>query len=392
LNKNILTTGVQNFINLNSDTDTMSVLLKKPIFNTVSNKELTEQLEARKKCQKKLPTWFESPNIYYPNKRNIEQTSSEITAAYKANLVNGKTLIDLTGGLGVDSFFFSKKIARVFHCEINENLSKIAAHNFKVLEAKNIVVIPIDGISFIISQNQHFDWLYIDPSRRNEAKGKVFRLTDCTPDVSVQLDLFFEKANNTLIKTSPLLDISKGISELNNVAEIHIIAVANEVKELLWVLESGFLGETEVKTFNISKKSQQEFNFYLSVEKNTISTFSKPLAYLYEPNAAIMKSGGFKIIGRKFDLQKLHANTHLYTSAQLIDFPGRCFRIIETYPFNNKAIKNTGIKKANISARNFPISVADIRKKLKIKDGGETFLFFITDNNEKLRVLRCERF
>jgi len=181
LNKNILNTGIQEFIIKNTSTDTMSILLKKPFFKDIANRELVEQIEARKKCKKKLPTWFNTTNTYYPNKLNIEQTSSETTAQYKAKLVSGKTLIDLTAGLGVDSYFFSKKIGQVFHCEIDENLSEIATHNFNVLGVKNINTIPKDGISFLKSKKQHFDWVFIDPSRRDKIRGKVFKLADCLP-------------------------------------------------------------------------------------------------------------------------------------------------------------------------------------------------------------------
>jgi len=201
--------------------------------------------------------------------------------------------------------------------------------------------------------------------------------------------LFFEKSDNILIKTSPLLDISKGISELKNVYQIHIIAVDNEVKELLWVLKKGFSDEIQLKTVNIQKTVKQTFDFKPSKEKNNGSNFSKALSYLYEPNAAIMKSGGFNSIGKTYNLNKLHPNTHLYTSDKLVDFPGRCFKIISAIPYNIKAIQKEGIHKANISTRNFPESVANLRKKLKIEDGGEHFLFFITNLKENLLLLRC---
>lgn len=365
----------------------MSVLLRKPIFDTVSNAELVGQMEARKKSEKKLPTWFECPNIYYPKKLHIEQTSSEVTAQYKSRIVSGDSLVDLTGGFGVDSYFFSTKIARVLHCEIDKNLSKIAQHNFEVLGVENIDVVPNEGIFFLERKKKCFDWLYIDPSRRDIIKGKVFRLSDCSPDVTNHLDLFFSQADNLLIKTSPLLDISKGVSELRNVYKIHVVAVNNEVKELLWVLKNGHLGEIEITTVNLQKSQEQKFVFNPSAETLLISDLSTPRTYLYEPNAAIMKSGGFKSVGEQFKLEKLHPNTHLYTSDDLVDFPGRRFRIESVLPYSTKEMKKLRIGKANITTRNFPESVANIRKKHNIPDGGSAYLFFTTNMDGKKIVI-----
>ncbi|CAM4227163.1 class I SAM-dependent methyltransferase [Zobellia roscoffensis] len=369
----------------------MSVLLKKPIFTNVSNGELVEQLEARKKSEKKLPTWFSASNIYYPNKLNIEQTSSEITAKYKADLVSGKSLVDVTGGLGIDSYFFSKKTDQVHHCELDPNLSEIAAHNFKILEAINVKTHAQNGLDFIKNSKTNFDWIYIDPSRRDDLKQRVFLLSDCLPNVVENLDLLFSKSDNILIKTAPLLDISAGINELNHIKEIHIVAIQNDVKELLWVLQKEYQGSFSVKTINKTSKGDQTFNFNIQSEKEAISEFSEPLTYLYEPNAAILKSGAFKIIGRATQIKKLHTNTHLYTSDKLLDFPGRRFIIEDVLPYNKSALKKAGIKNANITTRNFPESVATIRKKTKIKDGGEIYLFFTKDFLQNVIVLHCKK-
>ncbi|MBU2945623.1 class I SAM-dependent methyltransferase [Zobellia uliginosa] len=391
MNKNILNTGVQEFIIKNKNTDIMSVLLKKPIFDDVSNNELVEQLEARKKSEKKLPTWFSASNIYYPNKLNIEQTSSEITAKYKADLVSGKSLVDVTGGLGVDSYFFSKKTERVYHCELNENLSEIATYNLRILDAENVQTYNEDGLYFIKKSNTNFDWIYVDPSRRNDLKQRIFLLSDCLPNVVDNLDLMLSKSDNILIKTAPLLDISAGIKELDHIKEIHIVAIQNDVKELLWVLQKKYQGSISIKTINKTLKGDQTFNFNIQSEKEAISKFSEPLIYLYEPNAAILKSGAFKIIGQAKQVKKLHTNTHLYTSNSLIDFPGRRFIIEVILPYNKSALKKARIKKANITTRNFPESVVTIRKKMKIKDGGEIYLFFTKDLNENVVVLQCKR-
>jgi len=369
----------------------MSVLLQKPLFEGVSQKELVAQLEAKKKSQDKLPTWFHSANIYYPNKLNIEQTSSEATAKYKAQIVSGKSLVDLTGGFGVDSYFFSRKMDSVVHCEINPELSEIAAHNFKVLGRENIQCIAADGMDFLKTATQNFDWIYIDPSRRNDKKGKVFLLADCLPNLPENLDLVFQRTRHVLLKTSPLLDIKQGISELNYVKEVHIVALNNEVKELLFVLERDFVGDVAIQAVNIINGKEDKFRFMLDDEQNSTVVFGEPSTYLYEPNAAIMKSGGFKSIGAAYQFHKLHPHSHLYTSPTLVDFPGRSFVIEKALPYSKSSIKALGVTKANITTRNFPMSVADLRKKHNIKDGGETYLFFTKDLNDSLLVIQCTK-
>lgn len=391
MNKSILSTGVQHYIKNNLNTDIVSVLLKKPVFSGISQKELAQQLEAKKKCEKKLPTWFETPKIYYPKKLNIEQSSSEKTASYKSQIIKGKTIIDLTGGFGVDSYFFSKVFDEVFYHEIEPELAEITAHNFKILKAENINVSIQDGISYSKKAKNRFDWIYLDPSRRDDIKGKVFRLKDCSPNILEHLDGIFEKSDNILIKTSPLIDLSQGIKELNNVFEVHVVAVNNEVKELLWVLRRGFMDSPSIKTLNIKNVSNHTFNFDLVQETLAVSDFSIPLKYLYEPNAAILKSGAFKLIGSLFSLKKLHAHTHLYTANQLVDFPGRRFKIEMVLDYGKKTRVELGLKNANVAIRNFPRSVDFVRKKLKLKDGGERYIFFTKDVNNNLIVLKCSK-
>lgn len=389
MNKLILNTSIQNFIEKNIDTDIMSVLLKKQLFEGVSQKELARQIEVKKKCKKKLPTWFKTPKIFYPKKLNFEQTSSEKTASYKSRIVSGKTLLDLTVGFGVDSYFFSKIFAAVSCCEINAELAKITRHNFEILEVSNINVIPSDGISFLQHTKKRFDCIYLDPSRRDDSKGKVFRLSDCSPNVLVLLNAIFNKTDTVLIKTSPLLDIRLGLNELMHVSEIHIVAVKNEVKELVWLLKKDFHGSASIKTINIKKKSAERFDFGLEEESVSTSDFSLPLKYLYEPNSAILKSGAFKLVGKRFSLKKLHGHSHLYTSNELIDFPGRSFHIQNILSYGKRLRQNLDLATANITVRNFPHSVATIRRRFKFKDGGEYYLFFTKDFNNHLIVLKC---
>ena len=391
MNSAILQPDVQDYITKNLKSDPTALILQGAIFTGVSTAKIVEQIEAKSRSEKKLPTWFKQPSIYYPNKLNIEQTSSELTAEYKSRLISGKTLIDLTGGFGVDAYYFSKTFDTVTHCELNQELSSIVSHNFKVLKISTIETIADDGLSILQSSDTNYDWIYVDPSRRNESKGKVFFLKDCLPNIPEHLELLWSRTSNILIKTSPLLDINLGIKELENVKTVHIVAVNNEVKELLWTLEKSFCGPIEIKTINLKNDSSEQFDFLLEDESQVEIYYSEPRSYLYEPNSAIMKSGGFNSLTTAYKVSKLHKHSHLYTSEVLIDFPGRTFEILKTIAYNKKEIKKFCFGKANITTRNFPESVENIRKNFKIKDGGEHYLFFTTNiNNEKI-VLVCTK-
>jgi hypothetical protein len=392
LNKDILNTENQNFINSNLDSDVVSILLNKTYFKSTEVKELVEQIEAKKKCKKKLPTWFNTQGIYYPNKLNIEQTSSEITSKYKSTLIRGNSLIDLTGGYGVDTYYFSKQFKQVTHCEINANLSEIVTHNFEILEANNIKSVSGNGIDYLKASKANFDCIYIDPSRRHDNKGKVFYLKDCLPDVTRHLDLLLQHSNTILVKASPMLDISIGLSELKWVKEIHIVAIENDVKELLFLIEANFEGDIAMKTMNISYSGNHLFEFEASEEKLAQPNYALPKIYLYEPNSAIMKAGAFNMLSKFLNIGKLHKHSHLYTSENLVKFPGRCFNIVEVIPYSKKEItKKFSKSKANITTRNFPESVAQLRSKYKINEGGDLYLFFTTNaNNEKIVIVSSQ--
>jgi predicted RNA methylase len=389
LNNRILNTEIQNFINDNLDSDITNLLLKGVSFEGIEAREIIIQIKAKKKCKNKLPTWFNSENVYYPNKLNIEQTSSEITARYKSQLISGNSIIDISGGFGVDSYYFSKHFKSVIHCEIDKELTQIVKHNYKQLNAININTQNVDGIEDLRTTSKKFDWIYIDPSRRHETKGKVFFLKDCLPNIPEHLEMLFEHSNSIMIKTSPLLDISIGIGELKFVKSIHIVAVNNEVKELLWIVEKDFEKIISINTVNIKNTEQENFNFKLIDEQNAEVNYSLPLAYLYEPNSAILKSGAFKSISKQFNISKLHQHSHLYTNDELIDFPGRTFSIDRIIRYNKKNLKDLKSIKANISIRNFPETVQQIRKKSNIKDGGNMYIFFTTNSDNEKIVILC---
>lgn len=391
MDKQLLEPKIQDFIKESLTVNFSKLALQKNPFPEIAWSDILTQIGCKIKAKEKLPTWFNCENILYPSKVSLEQTSSEITANYKANLVDGKTLIDLTGGFGVDDYYFSKRVNRVVHCELKKELSEIVAHNFTELKASNIECINKDSTVVLKELNQHFDWIYIDPSRRNEAKGKVFMLKDCLPNVPEHLDFYLSYTANILIKTAPILDISAGLLELKNVKEIHIVALNNEVKELLWRIEKDFNDDVHIKTINFNKETAEKFDFNWSqlLQNNQ---YTLPKKYLYEPNSAILKSGAFDVIPSRFNIEKLHQHSHLYTSSSLVEFSGRRFEIKSSFEYNKKEMKafleNT---KSNITTRNFPETVEHIRKKWKIKDGGDTYTFFTTDMNNNKIVLICAK-
>lgn len=391
MNLRILHTDVQEFIRENENADIYRLLLQESPFPGVSSRELAEQIASRKKAEKKLPRWYSASAIYYPNKRNLEQSSSEATAAYKSSLLQLRTIFDLTGGFGVDTYYFAKNAKEVVYWEADKQLSEITAHNLKQLDALNVSCQHGDGLVWLKEKKPVADLIYIDPSRRSRDGKRVFLLSECRPDVPGQLPTLLNAASLILLKTSPLLDLHAGLLELQYVSQIHIVAVANEVKELLWLLEKGFSGEPMVHTINLLQGGRQNFSFTMSEEKQVEGKYSGPLSYLYEPNAAIMKSGGFLSLGKAFGLAKLQLHSHLYTSTVLVDFPGRAFHIRRTESFSRSVMKTLAYDKANISTRNFPLTVAEIRKRFRIAEGGSLYLFFTKTDDAGLILIECEK-
>lgn len=391
MNLDILDSKIQEYIDLNIGSSISKLALQKNPFPAVEWISVLNQIAAKSKAKEKLPTWFSTQNIIYPSKISVEQTSSEKTALYKSAIISGDNLIDLTGGFGVDDYYFSKKIKNVAHCEINIELSNIVQHNCKQLHCDNITCYAEDSFETLSKLNTKWDWIYIDPSRRSDTKGKVFMLKDCLPNVPENLDFYFEKSNSILIKTAPILDITAGINELNHIKSIHIVAIDNEVKELLWELNKGYQGNIIIKTVNITKEKTETFDFILN-EINGQPSFSLPQKFLFEPNSAIMKSGGFDQVGLFYELNKLHKHSHLYTSEEQKNFPGRIFEIKNSFTYNKSDMKkHLENQKANITTRNFSDSVESIRKKWKIKEGGDLYCFFTTDENNTKIVLICTK-
>ncbi|HEY1006227.1 MAG TPA: class I SAM-dependent methyltransferase, partial [Sphingobacteriaceae bacterium] len=277
MNRAILTPEVQQFILENLETPPGAIALKKSPFPGVSSRELAEQIDSKARAARKLPLWHATAGIFFPPRLSVEQSSSEATAEYKTSLIAPGRLIDLTGGFGVDSYYFSRR-ADVWHLEVNAELSEIARHNAEVLGARNITFIHGDGIAYLRSTAEKFDTIYVDPSRRVKTR-KVFRLSDCEPDVVAELPLLFDRGSRIIIKTAPLLDISMGLEELRHVREIHVVSLRNDCKELLWVLEEGYEGEPLIICAALDGETRL-FRFRISDERNLhLASFSAPQTY-----------------------------------------------------------------------------------------------------------------
>ncbi len=383
----------QKFLQENKNTPVEELLLRAKKYPHLNIPLLVAQIEGRGKAQKKLPSWFNSKEVIYPVKLSMEQCSSEQTATYKASLISGNTLIDLTGGFGVDCAAFANKIETVIYVERNPELAAIAEYNFNVFKKNNIEVVNTDSEKFISNFTSLADWIFIDPARRKEG-SKVFRFSDCEPDILTLQKILFSKTQRILIKTSPLLDIDLAVKELGYVTEVHVLAIENECKELLFVLEKEIKSAPEIIATNIRKENRiDKFTFSRQEESDAEVKISLPLTFLYEPNAAILKAGAFKSIGVACKLFKLNVNSHLYTSEEYQgDFQGRIFKIIKILKYSKKEIlEEIPEGKANIAVRNFPYSVEEIRKKTSLKDGGNTYLFATKDKDDKLIVLLTQK-
>ncbi|GAB1462904.1 THUMP-like domain-containing protein [Pedobacter sp.] len=374
MNKNLLKKEVQDYINSNLRADVSKIALSKSPFSEVSSAELANQIAAKKKAEKKLPTWFKRENIVFPSALSVEQTSSEETAAYKQQLVKGNLLVDITAGFGVDSFYFSHIVDEVYSCEINPDLAAISTHNATLLGANNIKIIATDGLQFLQNATLKVGTIYVDPARRS-ASGKVFKLADCTPNVVEHLDLLLRKADRIIVKTSPLLDLQAGLAELKNVSEIHIVSIKNECKELLWVIDKDYTNKPKIicATLNDSIK-QIELPLH-DVEIGNYLSNIPATGYLFEPDVALMKSGAFNTIAQQFDLQKLAKQSQLYYAAQPVPtFIGRIFKIETVFAPNE--LKKSKDLQGNVIVRNFPDSAENLVKKFKIKPHKTTFYLF----------------
>lgn len=385
----LLQPEIQKFIDDHINDQPAELMLKASQFPDWPMKAIVEQIAAKKKAKTKLPEWFSTQGLIWPVAISMEQCSSEITAEYKGSLVSGKSMADLTGGFGVDTYYLSKSFSEATHVEMNTELHRVVQYNFSCLKA-NIETVLGSAEDYLKDMSQ-VDLIYLDPARRDSSSNKVVFLEDYSPNVIEMLPQLQKKSKEVLIKVSPMLDIKKAISDLGSVAEVHVVAVKNEVKELLFLLRKE-RRETSVKAVNLGEGQPEVFEFNYDQEENIGSEFSVVMNYLYEPNAAILKAGAFKSIGAEFGMKKLETNSHLYTSQMLIgDFPGRVFKVLDELSFNKKKLKKQLLSmQANITVRNFPMSVKEIRNKTGLKEGGHQYIFATTDQEGK-KVLLCEK-
>ena len=385
---------VQAFILTHENDDAFTLALSKKKHLDIPIKAVVQQIKARKKAKYKLPEWYETAGIIFPPSLSMEQCSSELTAQYKAEIVDGETLIDLTGGTGVDSYYFSKAFKNIVYVEKEANLCEVATHNFEKLRATNIKVTNTDAISFLVTDKSKADCIYLDPARRGDDNSKIFKLEHSQPNILELKPNIFEVTDKILLKTAPMLDIQQALTQLENVMKVYVVAVKNDCKEVLYLLEKDFSGEAKIVTVNLKGTEKKEaFRFYKKDELEVAINFSMPKKYIYEPNAAVLKAGAFRSVASKYQLDKLHPNSHLYTSDELLKtFPGRVFTCEHVSKYDKKSLrKRLPDKKANITVRNFPNTVQEIRKKTGIKPGGDVYLFATTGMDEKPLVLVCRK-
>ncbi|MGL4992777.1 MAG: THUMP-like domain-containing protein [Bacteroidales bacterium] len=379
------TKDIFQFIEDHKSEDPSRLILNAKKYPSIDVPFCVEQIIVRRQVKDKLPSWSNNSRVLFPSKLASEQCSSEVAARYKQRLVMAANKgCDLTGGLGIDSSFLSKGCEKFYYFERYPLYCDVARHNFKELGLTQIEVIEGDSTKLFESLPQ-LDFIYVDPARRSDCNKRIFELTDCEPDVSALYYSLLNKAKRLIVKLSPMADINRVVELLPDVIEIHVVSVKNECKEVLVVVEQRNGGEVidpPIYCINFSNSGEESFVFTREEERSSQNIYvTKPEQYLYEPNVSLLKAGAFKTIVTRFRLKKLHKHSHLYTSDVLIDnFPGRRFRI-DSMDFFSKRWLQGACKvspQANIATRNFPMSVEDLRKRSKISDGGELYIFATT--------------
>ena len=396
------------FIRQHADDDVRKLALRGAKDAEVDLQMALQQIAGRQTARRKLPSWAAVEGIVYPPHLNMEQCSSEQTARYKASLTpipspkgeGSDVFVDLTGGFGVDFYWMSQGFKQRVYVEQNDSLCTISSHNFEVLGHK-CSVCCCDTATYL-STMPHVDLIYMDPARRNEHGGRAYGIEDCSPNVLELLPLLMEKANRVMLKLSPMLDWRKAVEDLKYVSEVHIVSVDNECKELLLLLDQERSADLRVVCVN----DDSCFEFFpgqgkiVPEERNGFSLGEKrpfaigETAFLYEPNASIMKAGCFEELEQRFPVQQISQNSHLFlSSVEIEDFPGRRFQISSISSMNKQELRTAlkEVERANISVRNFPLSADQLRKKLKLKDGGDVFIFATTMSDGEHRLFICRK-
>lgn len=368
---------IQNYINANLNTDLYTLLLKKSPFSEVSMHEIVQQIKGKLVAERKFPFLLKE-GILFPPQLNLEQSSSEKTALYKSGFLKGNKFIDLTSGFGIDAFYLSQNFDNITLVEQNTELLKIVENNWGILGRK-AKFINLKLEDFLNENQEHFDVIYLDPARRDEQKNKVFLLEDLSPDILEIQEKLRSISNQVVIKLSPLIDLKYLVSVLPGISRIDIIALKNDVKEVVVFLSNENTDKIICNCVNLESK-ESVFSFTFGEEETAQSEYSESERYIYIPNHSILKAGVFNLISQKFGLKKLHPNSHLYTSRERIeDFPGR---ILEMETVDSKSIKKKG--QFNIITKNYPLKPEEIKKKYGLKDGGDQYLIFTQSKKGKI--------
>ena len=387
----MLDTVTIEFIAAHRNEDTHLLALQAKRYPGVDLREVVVQIEGWQQAREKLPAWSSVDGIVYPPKISMEQCSSEYTAKYKSALLTGKRFADLTGGFGIDFSYIARGFDEAFYIERNERLCTIAEHNFALLGLGHTKVMNGNSEELLTTLPQ-LDWIFVDPARRDGDGRKVVALSGCEPDVVVMEEQLLAKATRVMVKCSPMLDITLACRQLRNVEAVHIVAVNNECKELLLILGKA-VDDIPVHCVDIRGKDTASFSFTFGEERMTHCAFADVLSrYLYEPGTAIQKAGCCNSLSARYSLLKLHPNSQLYTSETVVEnFPGRVFEVIDVSGFSKAELKRIqSLQKANITVRNFPENVQQLRKRLKLTDGGDNYIFATTlsDNSKVLVVCK----
>lgn len=404
--------------------DVRQLALKKSKYKDIDFEFALQQIQGRQKTRDKLPCFGSIPRFVFPPSLALEQCSSEITAKYKRFIINDilcrdartcvstgnapemfcrdarpcvstgihRSFADLTGGFGIDTLFLSDLFETCHYVEPQQQLCDILSHNLELLR-KNNVRVHQDTMEHFIEEMDVVDLIYLDPSRRNTFGQKMVGMEECVPNVLVYKDMLLKKSERVLLKLSPMLDIKRSLAQLPDTSEVYVLAVNGECKELLFLLEKNACAPVRYHAVNIMHQQAVSFVFAVDEEEDALPEFAaKAETYLYEPNAAILKAGSFKCIANRFNVKKLHPHSHLYTSDVLIqDFPGRVFQVRETLPYNEARKTWKDLRKANVTVRNFPLTADQLKKNLKLADGGDVYIFATTLENGQRVLMACRK-
>lgn len=373
----IVNKEVQNYINANLNADLHTLLLKKSPFPEVSMQEIVQQIKGKQVAERKFPFLLKE-GILFPPQLSLEQSSSEKTALYKSEILEGRKFIDLTSGFGIDAYYLSQDFEDITLIEQNTELLKIVEHNWNTLGRKaRFINRKLED--FLNENQEHFDVVYLDPARRDQNKNKVFLLEDLSPNILEIREKLLSMSNQVVIKLSPLIDMKYLVSVLPEIFRIDIVALRNDVKEIVIFLSNENKKEIVCNCVNL-ESGEPAFIFTFGDEEKAVSEYDEPEKFIYIPNNSILKAGIFNLVSAKFGLKKLHPNTHIYTSAErIINFPGR---ILEMESIDSKGVKKKG--QYNIISKNHPLKPEDIKKKYGLKDGGDKYLIFTQSKKGKI--------